>query len=177
MWEKLCIVARATFQALHGFPKGWQSKQPTAPLVHGIVECGGHPKIVQHALKLNPGEINLRDDRGRTPLMIAARKVSTLPEVIKILLSGTNAAEMSDFEGRMPLHCAVESGRTLNNGVAMIAAAAPSALEYRDPKTSLFPFMLSAVPTYGWDNTCIDTIYMLLRNAPNVMPCFETNNE
>lgn len=170
LWDKLCIVAKATFEALQCFPMGWQSK-PT-PLVHAIIECGGHPKIVQHALMLHPEEINFRDERGKTPLMIAAGKVNTLPEIFELLLSDASAAEMSDSDGRMPLHLAVASGRTLNNGVAMITKAAPLALQTCDRKTRMYPFMLASVPTYGWDNTCIDTIYTLLRDAPNVMQSF-----
>ena len=104
--------------------------------------------------------------------MIAAGKVNTLPEIFELLLSDASAAEMSDSDGRMPLHLAVASGRTLNNGVAMITKAAPLALQTCDRKTRMYPFMLASVPTYGWDNTCIDTIYTLLRDAPNVMQSF-----
>ncbi len=170
LWDKLCLVAKATFQAIQQFPDGWQSK-PT-PLVHAIIECGGNPKIVQHALTLNPEEIFLRDERGNNPLMIAARKVNTLPEIFELLLSDPDAAKMSDPSGKMPLHLAVSSGRTLNNGVALIVKAAPVALQTPEKSSKMYPFMLASVPTYGWDNTCLDTIYTLLREAPSVIESF-----
>ena len=181
VWVKLCIVAKATYLALRNFPNGWASR-PT-PLVHAIIECGGHPKIVQHALKLHPEEIVQRDDEGRAPLSIAAGKVNSLPEIFELLLDSngcgnSNAgASMSDANGRLPLHLAVESGRTLNNGVALIASAAPLALRTRDVETRMYPFMLAAIPTFGWDNSSIDTIFGLLRDTPDVMQTFCTEDD
>ena len=66
---------------------------------------------------------------------------------------------MDGREGRLPLDLALSSGQTWNNGIALISEAAPSALQVRDVKTNLYPFMLAAVPTFGWDNTSIYTIY------------------
>jgi hypothetical protein len=107
-----------------------------------------------------------------TPLLIAAGIVNTLPQVLEILLATPGIAGISDPDGRLPLHIALTSGRTWNNGVALIAKAEPSAVETCDSKMSMYPFMLAAIPTYSWDNTSIDTIHTLLRNAPNVMQTF-----
>jgi len=167
------------------------------PLVHSIIECGGPPKLVKYALQLYPHEVNLRDDYGRVPLSIACSKVDIHPEMFELLLDKksdndenvndhgheyefggedmntiTNkaaTASMANNQGRLPLHLAVESGRTLKNGVELIANAAPMALQTRDIKTGMYPFMLASIPSYKWDNTCIDTIYSLVRTVPHVL--------
>lgn len=167
LWEKLCLVAKATYLAVEKFPRGWQSQ--STPLVHSFIEFSGNPSIVEYALKLHPDEAITKDKRGMTPLVVAARKVNTLREIFQLLLKIPAVDAMKGHGGRLPLHLALSSGRTWNNGVALIAEAAPPALQVRDVKTNLYPFMLAAVPTFGWDNTSIDTIYTILRDAPSVM--------
>jgi len=179
IWTKLCIVAKATHLALCNFPLGWETR--STPLVHSIIECGGHPQIVKHALKLNPDEITEKDSKGRTPLSIASEKVNILPEIINLLLASeecgdASTARISNTQQRLPLHMAIESGRTMNNGVESILKAEPLALQTRDMKTRLYPFQLAAIPTFGWDNSNIDTIYSLLYAAPSVMDTFCTNS-
>jgi len=184
-WTKLCIVVKGTYLAFQSFPescktdsKSVSQSETTVPLVHAIIACGGHPQIVKHALKLKPEEALLRDDRGRTALAVAASKVDTPRETIQILVDHNQcAAKMSDEGGRLPLHLAIESGRALNNGVDLIAHAAPLALQTRDMETRFYPFQIAAVPNYRWDNTSIDGIFQLLRSSPNVMRTYSGDGE
>jgi len=180
IWTKLCIVAKATHVALCNFPLGWESR--SAPLVHSIIECGGHPQIVKYALKLNPHEITEKDSKGRIPLSIASEKVNILPEIIDLLLNSeecgdASTARISNSQQRLPLHLAIESGRTLKNGVETIVRAEPLALQTRDIQTRLYPFQLAAIPTFGWDNSNVDTIYSLLYAAPSVLDAYCTNSD
>lgn len=194
LWQKLCLVVKATCLAMRGLSYSDDTLSET-PLLHAIIECGGHTSLVKYALRLHPGQALTRDENGRVPLTIASTKVDTNPEIIELLLLEENqdgveafesssatkndsstsrqkmqsAAAMCDGEGRLPLHLAVQSGRTLNNGVNWIVNAAPLALQTRDVHTRMYPFMLAAIPTYKWDNTCVDTIYTLLRKAPHVV--------
>ena len=168
-------------------------------MVHAIIECGGHTSLVKFALELYPEQALLRDFDGRVPLSIASSKVDANPEIITLLLDqeGKNnattrtvtstltaqsltptsstfvrkkvAASMADKNGRLSLHKALESGRTLRNGVELIANAAPQAMETRDIQTGMYPFMLASIPNYKWDNTCVDTIYSMIRSVPHVM--------
>jgi hypothetical protein len=71
---------------------------------------------------------------------------------------------------------AIESGRTLKNGVETIVRAEPLALQTRDIQTRLYPFQLAAIPTFGWDNSNVDTIYSLLYAAPSVLDTYCTNS-
>jgi ankyrin repeat protein len=178
LWGKLCIVLKYTYLALHGYP--FCDESITIPKIHALIECGANPKIVQYVIKRYPNEVIKRDEFGKTPLSIAASKVDTMPEIIEILLKAeknnkygiVSSARMTDNEKRLPLHLAVESGRTWVNGVENIVVAEPLALETRDIKTKMYPFMLAAVPSYKWDNTCYDTIYTLLRAAPHVVKAY-----
>ena len=88
-------------------------------------------------------------------------------------------ASMCDRGGRLPLHVALQSGRTYQNGVEKIANAAPLAMQTRDTQTGMYPFMLASIPNYRWDNTCIDTIYTMIRSVPHVMQryCPDDDNE
>jgi ankyrin repeat protein len=178
LWKKLCIVLKYTYLALHGHSICDESIP--IPLVHALIECGANPKIVQYVIKKHPDEVVKRDQFGKTPLSIAASKVEIMPEMIEILLQAdkmnkggiVRSARMADKEKRLPLHLAVESGRTWANGVEKITIAEPLALETRDIKTKMYPFMLAAIPSYKWDNTCFDTIYSLLRAAPHVVKAY-----
>ena len=195
LWKKLCIVVKATYLALHGLPYDTE-KERNIPLVHAIIECGGHTSLVKFALGLHPEQALLRDIDGRVPLSIASSKVDANPEIITLLLEQEEknlaitrtststssipvsssisvqkkvAASMADKNGRLSLHKALESGRTLKNGVELIANAAPQAMETRDIQTGMYPFMLASIPNYKWDNTCVDTIYSMIRSVPHVM--------
>ena len=201
LWQKLCLVAKATYLAIHGIPYHDETISDI-PLVHAIIECGAQSSIVKYALQLHPDQLFLRDIDGRVPLSIASAKVDTNPDIFHILLDRsegvdyeklhsrscdsssiivqrvrTSTASMADIHGRLPLHLAVSSGRTWNNGVHLIASAAPLALQTRDTKSGMYPFMLASIPNYKWDNTCIDTIYSLIREAPHVLKRYCNRNE
>ncbi|GFH59821.1 hypothetical protein CTEN210_16297 [Chaetoceros tenuissimus] len=179
LWTKLCIIARASYLAINEFPKDWKSKE--IPLLHTLVEFGGHVDIIQHALDLYPHEILMRDSKGRTPLCIASETVDngdhtgikTREGVIDVLLdarrSGKEAAKMVNHEQRLPLHVAVEKGRSWHNGVETIVNAEPMALQTRDMQTGLYPFQLAAIQSFNWDNADINTVYSLLYANPDVM--------
>ncbi len=201
LWKKLCIVVKATYLAIHAGDKkkadlDSDSEDDDIPLVHAIIECGGHTNLVKYALRLHPEQALWRDKDGRTPLSIACAKNETNNEIINLLLGGKSrggedsdgnesgsgirenldprgaaaaVASMADTKGRLPLHLAVESGRTLKNGVELIADAAPLAMQTRDVQTGMYPFQLASIPNYKWDNTCVDTIYSMVRSVPHVL--------
>eukprot|EP00551_Chaetoceros_affinis_P011790 CAMPEP_0203673014 /NCGR_PEP_ID=MMETSP0090-20130426/10353_1 /ASSEMBLY_ACC=CAM_ASM_001088 /TAXON_ID=426623 /ORGANISM="Chaetoceros affinis, Strain CCMP159" /LENGTH=479 /DNA_ID=CAMNT_0050538527 /DNA_START=86 /DNA_END=1525 /DNA_ORIENTATION=+ len=211
LWKKLCIVVKATYLAMHGLPCinpspkskdniDSYSEHGDIPLVHAIIECGGHTNLVKYTLQLHPEQALWRDRDGRTPLSIACAKNETNNEIINLLIDSKNvdikgtedghggdnhkngskieekkvvqgraAACMADTKGRLPLHLAVASGRTLKNGVELIADAAPLAMQTRDIQTGMYPFQLASIPNYKWDNTCIDTIYSMVRSVPDVL--------
>jgi ankyrin repeat protein len=65
---------------------------------------------------------------------------------------------------RLPIHVAVESRKPLNV-IAALLKAYPNSLNQKDPMTSLWPFLLSAVG----NEESIDTSYALLRADPSIV--------
>ncbi len=179
MWQKLCFVAKATYMTIRGLPYH-DDVISNIPLLHAIIECGAHTSLVEYVITLYPDQVLFRDDDGRVPLSVASAKVDCNTETLELLLkkdacddkrvtTTISAAAMADNKNRLPLHLAVESGRTWNNGVQLIADAAPLALQTCDGLTRMYPYMLAAIPNYRWDNTCIDTIYTLIRKVPHII--------
>lgn len=192
LWQKLCFVVKATYLVKRGlsFDKHCDYN---IPIVHAIIECGGHTNLVKFALQLYPEQATSRDLEGRTPLTVASTKVDTNPEIFHLLLNDEKVkndeylrsesekkipmAAMADEKGKLPLHLALASGRTLSNGVELIVNDAPLAVQTRDIQSGMYPFMIASIPNYRWDNTCIDTIYTMIRTVPHVMQKFSPEKE
>jgi hypothetical protein len=90
------------------------------------------------------------------------------PSVIDILLRvAPSAAKMPDPNGRLPLHSAIGSGKSYEQGVKGLADAHPEALLLPDEVTKLYPFMLAA--TAGGDKKNCSTIFELMRLTPELV--------
>mmetsp|Transcript_11400 Transcript_11400/g.17133 ORF Transcript_11400/g.17133 Transcript_11400/m.17133 type:complete len:384 (-) Transcript_11400:176-1327(-) len=76
-----------------------------------------------------------------------------------------NQARHHDFTGRFCLHLSIENGCTWENGVKQYYQAAPKAIETRDVRTHLFPFMLAAIG----ENAEVETIFHLLKEDPSLI--------
>ena len=66
---------------------------------------------------------------------------------------------MTDPDGRLPLHLALENGMDWEDGVEDIMLYAPRAVSTRDVKTRFYPFMQAAVG----DMYDLDTVFQLLQ--------------
>ena len=175
--------------------------------------------VLDLALDLYPHQTLEKDGLGRTPLIIALSEdtcheryrrnndnfdtldFSTNALVRMLLTRSPEALCIPDNLGRLPLHYAVESSRknlwfekySDSNGGAVtdLIMAEPRALEARDPKTGMYPFMIAAVAKNevdrsdgkkineecdcrGWKDggeccCVIDKVFFLLRESPSVM--------
>jgi hypothetical protein len=77
------------------------------------------------------------------------RADSSQPSVLDILVNANpNAARISSRlgpnRGRLPLHIALATGKTWNEGIKSILAAYPEAISRVDPLTGLYPFLQAA---------------------------------
>ena len=92
---------------------------------------------------------------GRLPLHIAARtpayvpqvfepKASTAPIIVVLAQINPNAVKERDNDGRLPLHFALEAGKTWDEGIYNLIKFNPQSLREKDPVTHLYPFMLAA---------------------------------
>ena len=75
------------------------------------------------------------------------------------------AASIPNKDGRLPLHLAIECGRSWYNGVKILYRAAPDVIRSQDPLTGLYPFQL-ALTSKKCDLT---TAYQLLHADPSLV--------
>ena len=144
-------------------------------MVHKVVELGLPSPVVAHALRTNPTHAIVRDALGRTPLMIAASSIrrSNSAQVVHELLNESSghgnakAARITDKEGRLPIDAAGEMGHD-ERVCDLLAKAEPRAVETRDLRDRMFPFMTAAVG----EQSDLTAVYRLLRNTPHVMVYF-----
>ena len=88
------------------------------------------------------------------------------PSVIEILLEANpNASCIPDSEGRLPLHCALASGKRWNEGIKAITEAYADALSIPDVRNGLLPFLQAAVGERADCSTILD----LLRKDPSMV--------
>ena len=143
-------------------------------IVHKVVELGLPSPVVAHALRTNPTHAVQRDALGRTPLMIAASSIrrSNSAEVVHALLNesghgSAKAARITDKEGRLPIDAAGEMGHD-ERVCELLAKAEPRAVDTRDLRDRMFPFMTAAVG----ERSDLTAVYRLLRSTPHVMVYF-----
>lgn len=84
--------------------------------------------------------------------------------VIEILLEASaESACVTNPEGQLPLHLALESGKRWNQGVKHLIASYPDALNVVDYKSGLAPFMLAAEGA----KADLSTIFEVIRTNPS----------
>jgi len=143
-------------------------------MVHKVVELGLPPPVVAHGLRTNPTHAIVRDALGRTPLMIAASSIrrSNSAGVVHALLNesghgNAKAARITDKEGRLPIDAAGEMGHD-ERVCELLAKAEPRAVDTRDLRDRMFPFMTAAIG----ERSDLTAVYRLLRRTPHVMVYF-----
>lgn len=139
-------------------------------MVHAVISLNCSQEIVAHALKLHPEQAAERDAKGCTPLMLAALSLDTVhPGVIcTLLLFYPEAACMTDADGRLPIDIIAESSKYDEELWEALVKAEPRAVDTRDLRDKMFPFMTAAVG----DKSNMNSVYRLLRAKPHVLSYF-----
>lgn len=110
--------------------------------------------------------LKMRDAFGWLPLhVVCAHPMACDNDVgdVRIVLDAHPAAAREvDGAGRLPLHLALASGKTLTGGVRALLEAGPGTVSWSDSVTRLSPFMLAAV---GGDAD-VGTVFFLLKKDP-----------
>ena len=100
--------------------------------------------MIQLAARLYPQQLLERDDRGRTPLILAIQHAGSADVVNAVLREKPQAASIPD--GRFPLCLVVETEKySYHDTLGRLFAAEPPAVTTRDPITRRFPFAVSAL--------------------------------
>lgn len=145
----------------------------SAPTLHSAIELGCPQSIIRLMMEKRPEDVRALDSRGMTPLAVAASKDIISSPVIDALLhnhtsSYPEASLISDNDGNLPLHLALESSRKDKKKrwdvFQSIVESAPEAIQIPN-RMQMYPFMIAA----GNNMNSLDTIYVLLRNAPFVI--------
>lgn len=103
-------------------------------------------------------------------LDIAAVSSALQPSVIDILLSAggngltvKNGASMMDPSARLPLHIALEAGKSWHQGVGALVSAFPEGVGIIDQSCRLYPFQLAVI------KNDMDCAYELLKRNPSLL--------
>ena len=168
--------------------------------VHAACNGGTCPfDVLAFSLQILPAEIKVVNEDGNLPLHIAASAPSyefTIPpelapgRPIHLLLNRSSEGAMRvNQDGRLPIHLALESGKTLDNGVDALVDAFPESVRMRDPVTLLYPFQMAAAKrdevvdeidstTSGEVDLAItNAIFILLLEAPELVTAKKGNAE
>ena len=114
--------------------------------------------------------LHLTDSSGNTPLhILVSHEVksnigSKLNSFAIDLFTKVypQASKVRNFSKRYPLHLALESGKEYKNGISSLIESHPDSLEYRDPKTGLYPFMQCR-------SQSLDSSFQLLKSCPHLV--------
>uniref|UniRef100_A0A6U6H910 Uncharacterized protein n=1 Tax=Odontella aurita TaxID=265563 RepID=A0A6U6H910_9STRA len=158
--------------------------------LHAAASYQNFPSIVLRlACKLFSDELTRRDENGLVALHVASCKQECQKSkdpgtemyaelarwnsdrendtIITFLTSlNPDSAQLLTYEGRLPLHVAIESGKSISD-IQHLLSVAPKSLEIRDRVTRLQPFMLSAIG----EGASFDLIYFLLLRNPELLRC------
>jgi ankyrin repeat protein len=189
-WNKLVILAKAA----HDIQKAQQQPHSTETstthmsllqeipddqsfsILNVLLQSINEPslRIIRYILtKKHPEQRAFLDHQGRSALAIAASRSDMPMDVLHFLIRDKVLSKMAtvmDYQGRVPLHLAAETGRSVDAGLKELWKAAPVALTLPDPTTGLYPCLLAATRREGDEGCSLDTIFSLLRETPWLIP-------
>jgi len=159
-WQKaaLLILAEYTSVATETADYGY--------LVHacaGIHSCP--PTLLEYALLLYPEQLLLQDESGQLPLHIAASRPDAA-NVKDILAACTQASNVRNQEGRLPIELAVESGWSWTDGVGQLLSANPVSLEALNVDERLYPRIWARLSRKPHGST--SALFESLRARPSI---------
>lgn len=119
-------------------------------LVHALSSISNCPSILfDLAVKLYPEQVKEKI-LGSLPLHCAAECPTIADEeddyyvLQTLLLLFPHACRISDSSGRLPLHLAIQSGKSYHGALKYLFEEFPDAIAMRDGQHCLLPFMLAA---------------------------------
>jgi len=179
LWQKGLEICSATWKAEFGY---------SSTLLHTMAIVGGRrdvacPTIAMWlATKIRAEDLATPDHDGNTPLHLAAMynelktiplhtdkqktlRIANRPSLVLLVEAAPQVAVMRNNVGRLPVHCAIVSGKAFMNGIVQLIHANPACLNQRDSLTLLPPCLLAAtVPSCR-----LSTAFELLRLCPEIV--------
>lgn len=135
--------------------------------LHAAIALVHLDRVIRNMCKKYPAQyFRERDADGNTPLTLACSLPSVPSSTIEVILDhDSDSAKVPNERGKLPLHVAIDNGRSWDQGTLKLFECAPRGLGVRNVNTRLYPFMTAAV-----DGKCdLDTVYSLLRRGPHLV--------
>ena len=177
-WKEHDITGRETWENIQAYLKMLDGSENASSEewlpVHMLSKSNIDfpPVFYDIALHYNKEDISKLNSNGFLPLHLGCQRQcppGSAPcedeMVYKLLAEYPQAAyKAATNSKRLPIHFAVETRKPLNL-IAALLKAYPNSLNVKDPRTGLWPFLLSAVES----EESIDTSYALLRADPSIV--------
>ena len=167
LMETLGILLQASYRHCA------QDRQISWRIVHAAAAVCCPRAVLKLAIKHNPEQVWEQDENGKTALALASslpefihwifrgglfgQPLTNVPEIIEehpvsiLLREYPDACRIADFNGRLPLHLAIEKCHQTSQLkermqiVKELLNAFPGSICVRDQQTGFYPFMLAAV--------------------------------
>ena len=150
-WDKLCLIVKEAWSLyrVDCFNQNYVDEDGFN-IVHALLGLEAPPAVIREGLRRIPDCLRLRDGRSwRLPLHTAVEKYAGNPhfqEVMTSLLDPRHgyplaATVVDPITGLLPLHLAASLGITFYEGLDILLVAYPNALEMKDGKKGMYPFM------------------------------------
>jgi hypothetical protein len=178
-WKRVLSILRAVHEA-----QSLSSTRRFLPL-HIAASRPSPPCLFPFMIQVYKEHLSVKDNEGKLPLAIACQSPTVnqscdvLTKIQLLLPEYPAAAKCQDpVNGQYPLHAALSSGVSWNDGIQTLLHAFPVALCFHDPLSGLFPFALAAMHKKsnhtGYagverGDSDLSTIYSLLREDPSVI--------
>lgn len=169
-WTHLRLLLRANAKERFSSEENWR-------LVHVLTTIPNCPPILfQLALALHPDQVKEKIC-GSLPLHLAAECPTASIDAIqrdgfyvsKLVDLFPMAAQIVDSLGRLPVHIAIENGKSWEGVVRKLVAKFPSAIIRMDGKHYLYPFLLAALASPRDKDEQLNCILELLRADPSTI--------
>mmetsp|Transcript_26141 Transcript_26141/g.56625 ORF Transcript_26141/g.56625 Transcript_26141/m.56625 type:complete len:668 (+) Transcript_26141:226-2229(+) len=185
LWEKTVLLLKAAYYGSINERPARGAEDGGWRLVHAAVAFCCPTPLIHLLVRLSPRQVIERDERGRTPLIMACsssflnqmrannRDVDACKcvDLVKLIIqTNDSSCRIVDSNCRLPLHVAIQAGHQWHTILQTIFAAEPRALLARDPSTGLYPFMLAAIANNegaGKQKRKLTVTYELLRADPS----------
>jgi hypothetical protein len=166
-WQTMTLMVNAAVQTRTS------SHDVKPSFLHAVCKIHCPLAVVLMVLEKNAGGVANKDSVGRLPLHEAASRsgysikvplgISQAGQVIEeespvhtLLQEFPEGARIADAQLQLPLHCAIEANSS-SEVIEELLRYHPDALERRDGKTRLYPFMQANV---------VEAAFMLLQRDP-----------
>jgi hypothetical protein len=161
-WEKVVLTISAAHTCRH------QNHTVQTHELHAALELPCSPKILSWFIRMYPDQLMIPMKDGKLPLHAFASSKSFVNHTManylfQLFIDFYPDAARIWWNGKLPIHLAIESGCLWTNGLRRLFYAYPEGRQMPNCKSGLVPFMMAAN-----DSCDLSTLYSLMREGPEI---------